>query len=305
MGAGHQHHDHHGHGHHHHGDPDDARWMVGVGLNFGFCAVEALAGLLGHSTALLADAGHNLSDVLALALAGGAAWLARRPAAAHRTYGFGKTTVLAALTNAIALIFACGLIAAEALHRFYAPLAPQTGVMIAVAAAGIVVNGLTALLFMRGRHSDTNVQAAFLHMVADAGVSAGVVAAGLAIRFTGLAWIDPAISLVIVGAIMGGAFGLLKEAFDLAVDAAPESVDVAAVRAFLCAQPGVTEVHDLHVWPMSTTDVALTAHLVRPTGGGDDFIKAICTGLQHQFGIAHATLQVEAASLEDCEGLHA
>lgn len=310
MGAGHDHHHHHAHGHHHghaHGpaDPDDARWMVGVGLNFGFCVVEALAGVIGHSTALLADAGHNLSDVLALALAGGAAWLARRPAAGHRTYGFGKTTVLAALTNAIALIFACGLIAAEALHRFYAPQTPQTGVMIAVAGAGIVVNGLTAMLFMHGRHSDTNVKAAFLHMVADAGVSAGVMAAGLAIHFTGLVWIDPAISLIIVGAIMGGTFGLLREAFDLAVDAAPESVDVAAVRAFLCAQPGVTEVHDLHVWPMSTTDVALTAHLVRPTGGGDDFIKTICAGLQHDFGIAHSTLQVEAASLEDCEGLHA
>ena len=305
MGAGHHHH-HHGHSHgHSHGEPDDARWMLGVGLNFGFCAVEALAGLIGHSTALLADAGHNLSDVLALALAGGAAWLARRPTAAHRTYGFGKTTVLAALINAIALIFACGLIAAEALRRFYMPQPPQTGVMIAVAAAGILVNGLTALLFMRGRKSDTNVQAAFMHMVADAGVSAGVVAAGFGIAFTGWSWIDPAISLVIVGAIMGGAVGLLKEAFDLAVDAAPESVDVAAVRAYLCGQPGVTSVHDLHVWPMSTTDVALTAHLVRPTGGGDEFIRGICAGLQREFGIGHATLQVEASSLEDCEGLHA
>src|SRR3569832_1567596 len=164
-GHGHSHGHHHGHGHdhghgghhNHHGpaNPKDPRWCIGVGLNLTFVAVEALAGVIGHSTALLADAGHNLSDVLALALAGGAAWLARRPAAAHRTYGFGKTTVLAALTNAIALIFACGLIAAEALHRFYAPQHPQTGIMIAVAAAGIVVNGLTAMLFMHGRHSDT------------------------------------------------------------------------------------------------------------------------------------------------------
>lgn len=307
MGAGHHHHhdhDHHGHAHDH-GDPNDARWVIGVGLNFGFCAVEALAGIVGHSTALLADAGHNLSDVLSLALAGGAAWLARQPAAAHRTYGFGKSTVIAALVNAIALIFACGVIATEALRRFYMPESPATSVMIAVAGAGILVNGLTALLFMQGRGKDANVRAAFMHMVADTAVSAGVVVAGLAIAVTGWTWIDPAISLVIVGAILGGTVGLLKEAFDLAVDAAPDSVDVAAVRAWLAARPGVIDVHDLHVWPMSTTECALTAHLVRPEGGGDDFIKSVCAGLQHEFRIGHATIQVEAASLQDCEGLHA
>lgn len=308
MGAGHDHH--HDHDHHHghaHGpaDPSDARWVIGVGLNLGFCAVEAVAGIIGHSTALLADAGHNLSDVLALALAGGAAWLARRPAAAHRTYGFGKSTVIAALVNAIALIFACGVIATEALNRFYSPESPAAGVMMAVAGAGIVVNGLTALLFMQGRAGDANVRAAFMHMVADTAVSAGVVAAGVAIAFSGWAWIDPAISLVIVGAILGGTVGLLKEAFDLSVDAAPENVDVGEVRAYLEGRPGVTAVHDLHVWPLSTTECALTAHLVRPEGGGDDFIKSICAGLAHDFGIGHATIQVELASLEDCEGLHA
>jgi cobalt-zinc-cadmium efflux system protein len=308
MGAGHHHHhdldQHHGHAHGP-ADPNNARWVIGVGLNLGFCAVEAVAGVIGHSTALMADAGHNLSDVLALALAGGAAWLARRPAAAHRTYGFGKSTVIAALVNAIALIFACGVIATEALNRFYAPEAPATGIMIAVAAAGILVNGLTAVLFMRGRAGDANVRAAFMHMVADTAVSAGVVAAGLAIIFTGWVWIDPAISLVIVGAILGGTVGLLKEAFDLSVDAAPENVNVGEVRAYLEGRPGVIGVHDLHVWPLSTTECALTAHLVRPEGGGDDFIKAICEGLTHDFGIGHATIQVEVASLEDCEGLHA
>jgi cobalt-zinc-cadmium efflux system protein len=310
MGAGHHHHEHGDHGHHHghaHGpaDPDSARWVIGVGLNLGFCIIEAAAGIFGHSTALLADAGHNLSDVLALALAGGAAWLARRPAKAQRTYGFGKSTVIAALINAIALIFACGVIATEALERFYSPEQPATGVMMVVAGAGIVVNGLIALLFMHGRANDTNVRAAFMHMVADAGVSAGVVVAALAIAFTGWTWIDPAISLVIVGAILGGTVGLLKEAFDLSVDAAPENVDVAEVRAYLVARPGVTSVHDLHVWPLSTTECALTAHLVRPEGGGDDFIKSICEDLQHDFGIGHSTIQVEAESLEDCEGLHA
>lgn len=308
MGAGHHHNHDGGHDHGHaHGpaDPNDARWVIGVGLNLGFCIVEAFAGVIGHSTALLADAGHNLSDVLALALAGGAAWLARRPAAGNRTYGFGKSTVVAALVNAIALIFACGVIATEALNRFYDPQSPATGVMIAVAGAGILVNGLTALLFMRGRAGDANVRAAFMHMVADTAVSAGVVAAGVAIVFTGWQWIDPAISLVIVGAILGGTVGLLKEAFDLSVDAAPETVDVGEVRAYLAGRPGVTGVHDLHVWPLSTTECALTAHLVRPEGGSDDFIKAICEGLSHDFGIGHATIQVELTSLEDCEGLHA
>lgn len=328
MSAGHDHHDHehghddahapppahdhahsHGHGHHGHShgpaDPSDWRWVIGVGLNFGFCAVEAIAGVIGHSTALLADAGHNLSDVLSLGLAGGAGWLARKPAAAQRTYGFGKTTVIAALANAIALIFACGVIAAEALNRFYTPQSPATGVMIAVAAAGILVNGAIAMLFMAGRKEDTNVRAAFTHMMGDVGVSAGVVVAGVAIAWTHWGWIDPAISLVIVGAILGGTWGLLKEAFNLAVDAAPESVDVSAVRAYLAARPGVEAVHDLHVWPMSTTECALTVHLVRPEGGGDDFIRSICEGLQHDFGIGHATIQVELVSLEDCEGLHA
>lgn len=276
-----------------------------MALNLGFCIVEAVFGIIGHSAALLADAGHNLSDVLSLALAGGAVWLARRPAGGHRTYGFGKSTVIAALVNAIALIFASGVIATEAIRRFYEPQAPQTNVMIAVALAGILVNGLTAMLFMAGRGKDANVRAAFLHMVGDAGVSAGVVVTGLVIAVTHWSWIDPAISLVIVGAIVGGTVGLLKEAFDLAVDAAPESIDVAAVRAFLAARPGVTAVHDLHVWPLSTTDCALTAHLVRPEGGGDDFIKSVCAGLQHDFGIGHATIQVEHESLEDCEGLHA
>ena len=301
----------HGHGHHHHahhhhdGAGGDARWLIGIALNGGFVLAEAAAGIIGHSMALLADAGHNLSDVLSLALAAAAAWLARRPSAPQRTYGFGKATVLAALGNAVLVVFACGFIASEAIGRLRAPAPPATGLMMAVAAAGILVNGLTAFLFTRGRGNDINVRSAFTHMAADAAISAGVVAAGGLILLTHRSWIDPAASLAIVVLILAGSWGVLREALDLAMDTAPASVDVASVRAFLETCPGVTEVHDLHVWPLSTTETALTAHLVRATGADDLFLKGVCQQLHDRFGVGHSTLQVEAESLVGCEELHA
>ena len=307
MSGGHaHHHGHHGH-HHHHPAPTqgDRRWLIGVVLNGGFVVVEAVTGILGHSMALLADAGHNLSDVLALGMAGAAAWLARRPSGPRRTYGFGKATVLAAFANAVVLVFASGYIAREAIGRFSAPTEPASGLMIGVAIAGILVNGLTAVLFMRGREHDLNVRSAFLHMAADAAISAGVAVAGGLILLTGQAWIDPVASLLIIIVILFGTWGVLKESFDLAMDTAPEGVDMAAVRTFLCSQSGVSAVHDLHVWPLSTTETALTAHLVRADGGGDEFLKGVCRELETRFRIGHATLQVETLSLEDCEDLHA
>ncbi len=307
MSGGHAHHGHsHGH-HHHHGPPaeGDWRWLIGVALNGGFVLIEGGAGIFGHSMALLADAGHNLSDVLALAMAGGAAWLARRPSGPRRTYGFGKATVLAALANAVILVFACGFIAREAIERLGAPTAPSSRLMIGVALAGVLVNGLTALLFTRGRAHDLNVRSAFLHMAADAAISAGVAVAGGLIILTGRAWIDPVTSLVILAVILFGSWEVVKEAFDLALDTAPSAVDMTEVRAFLAACPGVSAVHDLHVWPLSTTETALTAHLVRADGGGDEFLRGVCRELNHRFRIGHATLQVETLSLEDCEELHA
>jgi cobalt-zinc-cadmium efflux system protein len=309
-GHGHGHH-HHGHGHggghhHHHHAPADAdwRWLVGTGLNLAFVVAEVAAGLIGRSTALLADAGHNLSDVLGLAMAGGAIWLAKRPANPRRTYGWGKLTVLAALGNALALVFASGLIVTEALHRLQETALPNSAVMMATAAAGVVINGTVALLFLRGREHDVNVRGAFLHMAGDAVISAGVIVAGALVWFTRLPWIDPLASLVVVVVVLIGAWDLLKEAFHLAVDGMPRSVDAARVRACLADRPGVTEVHDLHVWPLSTTEIALTAHLVRPDGADDAFLCETAAVLKRDFAISHATLQVEACAQDACADLH-
>jgi cobalt-zinc-cadmium efflux system protein len=306
MAGDHAHHHHRGHHHHHHHEvaKADSRWLIGIGLNGGFVLLQAGAGIVGHSVALLADAGHNLSDVLALALAGAAVWLARRPSGPRRTYGFGKATVLAALVNSVLLVFACGFIAREAIGRFGSSTVPSSGLMIGVALAGAVVNGLTAALFTRGRE-DVNVRSAFIHMAGDAAISVGVALAGVAIMLTGRTWIDPAVSLAILAVILFSSWGVLKEALDLAMDATPATVDIAAVRAFLSERPGVSEVHDLHVWPLSTTETALTAHLVRLSGGDDGFLGAVCQELSARFGIGHATLQVEVETLSGCEDLHA
>jgi cobalt-zinc-cadmium efflux system protein len=296
------------HAHHHHGHAHptiesgsgDKRYAIGIALNLSFVAIEGIAGFLANSTALLADAGHNLSDVLGLALAGGAAWLARRQGSAQRTYGFGKATILAALANAIILVFACGAIGWEAVRRFAAPQAVEPGLIMAVAAAGVVVNTATALMFMRGREHDANVRGAFLHMAADAAVSAGVIVAGLIIAFTGWTILDPIASLAIVVLILLGTMGLLRESLNLAMDTAPDHVDVAAVRRSLLDLPGVAAVHDLHVWAMSTTENALTAHIVRPEGGDDNFTRDAIAMLQERFGIGHVTIQVEREGAVDC-----
>jgi cobalt-zinc-cadmium efflux system protein len=273
-------------------------------VNLGFVLIEAGCGLAVHSTALLADAGHNLSDVLGLALAGGAAWLAGAAGGAHRTYGFGKATILAALANALLLVFACGAIVTEAVTRLFDPQPTLPAAIMIVAAIGVVVNAGTALLFVAGRKHDVNVRAAFQHMVADAAVSVGVIVAGALIAFTGRTWIDPATSLAIVAMIALGTWGLLKESLNLAMDVAPTHVDVVAVRRLLLDQPGVAEVHDLHVWNMSTTETALTAHLVRAEGIGGDFLCNTEDALRHAFGLQHVTLQVETAPCARRHDLH-
>lgn len=299
----------HGHGHAHphnhaHGSDilRDKRYSIAIALNLGFVVVEAAAGFIANSTALLSDAAHNLSDVLGLALAGGAAWLATRNSSEKRTYGFSKATVLAALANGLVLFAVSGGILWEALSRFAAPETTQGWPVIAVAGAGVVVNGLTALLFVAGRERDVNVRGAFLHMLADAGVSAGVVIAGVAILLTGQSWIDPLTSVVVVALIVWGAWDLLRESLDLAMDAAPRHIDVGAVRDFLAAQPGVIAVHDLHVWAMGATEPALTVHLERPEGGGDAFLAALTEGVAERFGITHVTVQIETERREDCAG---
>jgi cobalt-zinc-cadmium efflux system protein len=291
---------HHGHGHDHPA-PNDQRYTIAIALNLGFVVIEAGAGIVANSTALLSDAAHNLSDVLGLALAGGAAWLAQRQSSAQRTYGYSKATVLAALANALVLVVACGGILWEALTRLVAPETTQGVVVMGVAAVGVLINGATAMLFLRGRKEDVNVRGAYLHMLADAGVSGAVIVAGLAIWLTNLAWIDPAVSVAVVLLILWGTWGLLRESFDLAMDAAPRGIDVAKVRAYLAEQAGVTAVHDLHVWAMGATKPALTAHLVRPEGGDDAFLARIAEGVTHRFGISHVTLQIETAQRDDCQ----
>ena len=303
--GGHDHdHSHHAHGPggHHHGPVDTGDWRYAVGLviNLVFVAVEFGAGIWSNSTALMADAGHNLSDGLGLAMAGGAAWLARLAATSRKTYGYGKATVLAALANALLLIFACGAIAFEAVRRFAEPAPVQSGLIMAVAGIGFVINLATALLFMRDQHSDLNARGAYLHMMADAAVSIGVVIAGGAIWLTGWSLIDPIVSLLIVAVILIGTWGLLKDSVNLALDAAPRGLDVDAVREAFLALPGIIAVHDLHVWGLSTTDTALTAHLVHDRPDADALLTDAQALARDRFGIGHTTLQLEAQPLAGC-----
>ena len=269
-------------------------FALGVALNIGYIAVEAAFGILVGSLALLADAGHNLSDVLGLLLAWGGNYLAQRRPTGRFTYGWRKSSILAALMNAIILLLAMGGIAGEAIRRFNttAPVAGHT--IILVAAVGVVVNTATALLFLSGRKKDLNIRGAFLHMAADAGISAGVVAAGAVIIATGWFWIDPAISLLITVIIVFGTWGLLRDSFHLVLDAVPAGIDPEAVKVYLANLPGVIGVHDLHIWAMSTTETALTAHLVKPNPAEDDLLLAKAgRELHDHFGIAHTTIQWE------------
>lgn len=297
SGHSHSHHDHS----HHAPPPSDKRYIIAIALNLGFVAIEGAAGFFANSTALLSDAAHNLSDVLGLGLAGFAAWLAGRAASAKRTYGYSKATVLAALANAVLLMIASGAILMEAVTRFASPEPVQSVFVMGVAAAGVVINGATALLFLAGRHGDVNARGAFLHMAADAGVSAGVIIAGALMLFTGWNWVDPAVSVAVVALIVWSTWGLLRESLDLALDAAPKHIDVAAVRGALAELPGVIAVHDLHVWAMSAERTALTAHLVRPDGGDDSFLADASAALEKRFRIDHVTLQVERTQRADCE----
>ena len=300
MSGGHHHaHGGHDHGHAHALAPGhfDRAVAIAIGLNAAFVALEVAAGAWAGSLALLADAGHNAGDVAGLLFAWGATWLARRPPSRRYTWGLRRATIYAALANAMLLLAACGAIAWEAAGRLRHP-APVGGVtVIAVAAAGVVLNTLTALLFVRGRR-DANVRGAFLHMAADAAVSAGVVAAGIAIACTGLGWIDPAVSLAVAAVIVWGTWGLFREAIDLALDAVPRGIDPAAIEAALAALPGVTEVHDLHVWGASTSEVSLTAHLVAPQDvDRDTLLAAAMAALHDRFHVDHATIQIEGPAV--------
>ncbi|QQN74846.1 cation diffusion facilitator family transporter [Croceicoccus sp. YJ47] len=294
MGIGHDHSHGHGHGHAHAPKDYGRAFAIGVILNVGFVAIEGLAGLIYGSMALLADAGHNLSDVLSLLIAWGASVLSRRPPSARFTFGLKSSSILAAIANAALLLIALGAIAIETLRRLFDPAPVEPGPIMVVAGIGIAINTATALLFMAGRKGDLNIRGAYLHMVADAAVSAGVVGAGLLIWLTGFAWIDPVTSLLIVAIIAVGTWGLLKDSVKMGLLAVPDSVDEGAVLQTLSRLPGVAAVHDLHIWPMSTTETALTAHLVMPGGHpGDAFLHDVAHRLDHDHGVHHTTLQVE------------
>ena len=291
------HHHDHGHDHSHHPAPAayDRAFLIGIALNTGFVVAEAVAGFMANSLALLADAGHNLGDVLGLLLAWVAGSLARRRPSSRFTYGMKRTPILASLANAMLLLVASGMILYEAVQRLNTPTPVAEMTVVWVAMVGIMINGVTALGFLSGRKNDINIRGAFLHMVADAVVSLGVVLSGLVVLWTGWLWIDPAVSIVVAIVIVVGTWSLLKESVSLSLDAVPASIDRAAIEAYLANLPGVAEVHDLHIWPMGTTEVALTAHLVRPGATLDDELLAqACRDLSTNFGIGHATLQVES-----------
>lgn len=292
--SGHHHHHDHGHNHAHAPARHDRAFAVGIALNLGFVGLEAWWGVAANSLALLADAGHNLSDVLALVLAWAASILERRAASQRRTYGLGRATIWASLINALALLVAVGGIGWEALGRFGHPQPVQGGVVMAVAALGIAVNTGTALMFMKGAGGDLNLRGAFLHMAGDAAVSAAVVVAALLIGLTGWWWLDPAISLGIAVIIAWSSLSLLKESVNLSLDAVPAAIDLEAVERFLVGQDGVGRLHDLHVWPLSTSRAALTVHLVMERMPADDsFLHQLSDELEHRFGIGHATIQLE------------
>lgn len=307
--AHHEHVDHagHGHGHHHHGMPADHNnaFTIAIALNTIFVVIEFAYGYLANSSALMADAGHNLSDVLCLLLAWGAAVLAKRAPSARYTYGLRSTSILAALVNAMLLLLASGAIALESINRFASP--PQVAAMTVtlVALAGIAVNGISAWLFVKGSKGDLNIRSAYLHLMADAAVSMGVVVAGLAMLLTGWYWLDPVISLIIVTVIVIGTWGLLRESVQLALNAVPANIESGAIETYLRSRPGVRDIHELHIWGMSTTESALTVHLVIPDGyPGDAFMDKVMRELKDQFSVNHSTLQIEQGTTDHSCVLH-
>jgi len=289
----HSHHD-HGHSHASHFDTHSRSFALAIGLNIAFVAIEAVYGLLSGSLALLADAGHNLSDVLGLIMAWAASWLATRKATDRNTYGLKKSTILAALFNALFLIAAVGGIAWEAIRRFSEPVEVAGMTVIVVAGIGVLINGITMMLFMKGQEGDLNIRGAFLHMAADTAVSVGVVVAGLVLMYTGANWIDPVVSLAIAAVIFIGTWQLLRDSLNLAVDAVPRNINPGEVFASLSQLPGIESVHHLHIWGLSTTENALTVHLVKPDPRDDDkVLEQAVKMLAHDFNIRHVTIQWE------------
>lgn len=289
---------------HHEVSTTNRAFMLGVILNLIFVVVEIVFGLIADSLALLTDAGHNFSDVLALLLAWGAIWLARRKPTARHTYGYSRGTILASLVSALMLLVAVGIIVWEAVDRLQAPTPVAGKTMMFVAGLGVLINTGTALLFMKGSSHDLNIRGAFLHMAADAVVSLGVVIAGGLILWTGSLWIDPLISLVIAVVIFLSTWGLLRDSLNLAFDAVPTHIEAHAVEEFLLTLPGVTAIHDLHIWAMSTSDTALTVHLVMPEGSDDAFLALASEQLSERFRIGHSTMQIEAGALNTHHHYH-
>lgn len=297
----------HSHHHHHHDNCSHSHepsqygraFLIGITLNVVYVGAEVFYGLLANSLALLADATHNMGDILGLLLAWGALLLAKRAPDARYTYGLQSATILAALANAMFLLLLAGGIGWEALKRFDAPVETASLPVMAVAALGVVVNGITAWLFLAGSKNDLNIRGAFLHMAADALVSLGVVATGALLWFSGWAWLDPLISLLIAGVIIAGTWGVLREAFDLTLQATPKHIKYAEVKAFLASQPGVLAVHDLHIWAMSTNETALTTHLKMQSHPEASYLHALANELEHHFRIGHSTVQVEVGE-GDC-----
>lgn len=310
----HYHHEHdhdseHGHDEHHHGLGGHSHaptsfgkaFAIGIALNAGFVVLEVVYGILGHSVALLADAGHNLSDVLGLAVAWLASILVKRAPTQRFTYGLAGSSILGALFNAVFLLVVIGGLSWEAIGRFFHPEPVAGKTVMVVAAVGIVINGVCAWLFAAGRKGDLNIRGAFAHMAADALVSVGVVIAGLVILLTGWLWLDPVMSLAINAIIVWGTWSLLRDSMAMSLNAVPPSIDPAKVSAFLASRPRVQAVHDLHIWGMSTTETALTAHLVMPGGHpGDDFLIELCNELKSKYSIGHATIQVETNPENAC-----
>ena len=284
---------------HTHGQPSyGAAFVIGLFLNLGFVIAELAYGRIAHSLALIADAGHNASDVLALLIAWLGLLLSRRHPTSFRTFGMRKSSILASLLNAVILLVAIGAIAWEAMQRFYEPSPVAGRIVVAVAALGVVINGATALLFASGRKGELNVRGAFLHMAADAVVSFGVIVSGALIVATGRVWIDPTVSLAIAGVVLFSSWRLLRDSANLALDAVPEGIDTNAITEYLRALPGVVDVHDLHIWGLSTTEAALTAHLVVASQSSDTFLIQTEQDLHARFGIEHATLQVETPNVD-------